>query len=99
MTNNKTAQVLSPGYAMALGDVLAGVCGNAKIEWLSKDGDILKGEMRSIVMGENNFASMPFGTDVREGYVWITSSIVERTESIDRLVHLAQEGGLIINGR
>lgn len=98
MTTNTNTGVLSPADAIALGDLLTGLQGNRKIEWLSESGDIMKGELRSLVTGPNNFSMLAWGTDIRDAYVWITANGFEHTESVKRLVMLLQEGGCIING-
>jgi len=96
MNTKTTTSVLSTGEAIALGDLLTGLQQKLKIEWLDEYGDIRKGELRSLVKGPNNFDFLQWGTDVRDGYVWITANGMEHIESVRHLVTMLQEGGCII---
>jgi hypothetical protein len=84
---------LTTAYAFALGELLNNISSKAKIRWMANDSDIRTGELRSLVVGPNNFGMMPYGTDVRDAYVWITSNGMERTESVEYLVSMIQQGG------
>jgi hypothetical protein len=88
-------EILTTAVAFALGDLLNDVTHKSHIRWMDADGVIRTGELRSIVRGPNNFASMPYGMDVRDAYVWITGSGVECTESIAHLVNMIQQGGYV----
>ena len=96
MTSTKIGVLTIPD-AIALGTLLTAIQAKSKVRWLSEDGDILEGELRSIVKGSNNFDFMAWGTDIREGWVWITAKGFERTESVARLVELLQEGGFAVD--
>ena len=88
--------VLSVSDAIALGDLLDAIGSKKKITWLPCDGFTpVTGELRSLVRGPENYAMLPYGTDVRDAWVWITANGFERTESVRRLINLAQEGGCI----
>src|SRR5215212_4711494 len=92
MNTKTTTSVLSTGEAIALGDLMTGLQQKLKIEWLGEDGEIRKGELRSLVRGPGNFDFLQWGTDVRDGYVWITANGMEHTESVRHLVTMLQEG-------
>ena len=94
---NKMNKVLSPGDAMNLGDLLTAIAAKKTIKWLAGNGDIVTGELRSLVTGKDNFAMMAWGTDVRDAWVWITSNGFERTESVARLIELMEAGGCIFD--
>jgi hypothetical protein len=96
MTGSTT--VLSPGEAMALGDVLNAITQKRKIRWMDPDGETIRsGEMRALVAGDNDFAQAPWGTDVRDMWVWVTMFPgVETTVSVAHLVAMVPEGGLEI---
>lgn len=89
-------QPLSPGVALALGDVLNAITQKRKIRWMDRNETIRTGELRSLVRGKDDFAFAEFGTDVRDMHVWITSSIGEVTESVSHLAKMLPEGGLEI---
>jgi hypothetical protein len=94
--NSKTdTRVLSPGDAMALGDLLTAIGQKRKIRWMDQDGEIRTGELRSLVMGDNNFAMLPWGTDVRDAWVWVTANGFERTVPVAHFVTMLQEGGFV----
>lgn len=89
--------ILSPGEAFALGDVLGALVAKRKIRWMDPDGQTVRtGEMRSLVRGENDFASAAWGTDVRDMWVWVTCGVTECTVSVAHLVAMVPEGGLEI---
>lgn len=92
----KESQVLSPGEAFALGDILNAITQKRKIRWLDQTGVVREGELRSLVKGGGSFAFAKFGTDVRDMHVWITMNGVETTESIQHLVKMLPEGGVEI---
>lgn len=94
MTSTET-RTLSPGNAMSLGDLLTRLCAKSFIRWMSEDGIIREGEMRSLVVGDNNFGFAPFGTDVRDMHVWITTVGCETTVPVAYLVGLFEQGGIM----
>ncbi|AVD99656.1 hypothetical protein HWB51_gp038 [Mycobacterium phage Cuke] len=89
------SKVLSPGEAMRIGDLLNSIATKAKITWVREDGQICKGELRCLIQSKDSFAQLPWGTDVRDAWVWITSGDFEYTESVERLVKLMDEGGFV----
>lgn len=90
-------RVLSPGVAMALGDVLVAITAKRKIRWVDRDGVTRSGELRSLVAGEGDLSLPTWGTDVRDMWVWITAFPgVEFTESVAHLVAMIPQGGLEI---
>lgn len=89
-------QPLSPGEAMALGDLLNAITQKRKIRWMDRSEVIRSGELRSLVRGENDFGFAPFGTDVRDMHVWISTGVGEVTESVGHLVTMLPQGGLEI---
>ncbi|QNJ59255.1 hypothetical protein SEA_MRMIYAGI_41 [Mycobacterium phage MrMiyagi] len=91
------SKVLSPGEAMRIGDLLNGITRKAKVKWVNEDGQIMSGELRCLCAGKNSFATLPWGTDVRDAWVWITGTDgFEYTESVERLVMLVDEGGFVM---
>jgi hypothetical protein len=88
-------RTLSPGDAMSLGELLIKVTQKSFIRWMAEDGVIREGEMRSLVVGENNFGFAPFGTDVRDMHIWITTGVCETTASVAYLVTLFEQGGIM----
>jgi hypothetical protein len=84
---------LTTAYAFALGELLNNISSKAKIRWMTSDSEIRTGELRSLVVGPNNFGMMPYGMDVRDAHVWITSNGMERTESVEHLVNMINQGG------
>lgn len=94
MTNTET-RVLSPGDAMSLGELLIKVTQKSFVRWMDEEGTIREGEMRSLVAGPNNFAFAPFGTDVRDMYIWVTSGGFETTFSVAHGVSMFTEGGIM----
>lgn len=89
-------QPLSPGVALALGDLLNAITQKRKIRWMDRSEVIRSGELRSLVRGENDFGFAPFGTDVRDMHVWISTGVGEVTESVGHLVTMLPQGGLEI---
>ena len=89
------SKVLSPGEAMRIGDLLNSIAAKSKITWVREDGQICKGELRCLIQGKDSFAHAPWGTDVRDMWVWITSGGLEYTESVERLITLMEEGGFV----
>lgn len=94
MTTTET-RVLSPGDAISLGELLLKVTQKSFVRWMDTEGTIREGELRSLVVGQNNFAFAPFGTDVRDMWVWVTASGCETTFSVAHAVHCLQNGGMM----
>lgn len=95
-TTTTTVRVLSPGEAMALGDVLNAITQKRRIRWMDQGEVIRSGVLRSLVRGNNDFVIPEWGTDVRDMWVWITSGVGEVTESVEHLMAMVPEGGLEI---
>lgn len=86
-------QKLTTAYAFALGELLNNISSKGKIRWMDSSGEIRTGELRSLVNGPSSFGMMPYDMDVRDAHVWITSNGMERTESVEHLVEMIQQGG------
>lgn len=88
--------VLTIADAFALGDLLTAISQKRRVRWLdSEDGtDIRSGELRSLVVGPNNFSFAPHGTDVRDMYVWVTGNGLESTFSVAHAMRMLPVGGM-----
>lgn len=95
-TMEGSTTILSPGEAMALGEVLNAITQKRKIRWMDRSEVIRSGELRSLVAGENDLSLPEWGTDVRDMHVWISTGVSEVTESVSHLVAMLPEGGLEI---
>lgn len=95
-TETKT-DVLSPGDAMALGDLLTAINAHKRVRWLAEDdqhGAPREGELRSLVVGPS-LAMAPWGTDVRDMHVWVSTGITETTFSVRWAMRMLPDGGMV----
>jgi hypothetical protein len=95
MTTNTDTRVLSPGDVFSMGDLLNAITRKAHVRWMDDEGTIREGELRSLVVGQNNFAFAPFGTDVRDMWVWVTANGMETTFSVAHACKMIPEGGMV----
>jgi hypothetical protein len=99
MSTTNSTTVLSPGDAIALGDLLGAITRKERVRWMDATGVIREGELRSLVKGENDFGFAPFGTDVRDMWVWVTAGIGEATFSVTHAIKCLHEGGMVFTPR
>ncbi|MEB4210957.1 hypothetical protein [Mycobacterium sp. 94-17] len=90
------SNVLSVGDAIALGDLLTAIQQKRSVRWVDSEDstEIRSGELRSLVVGPNNFAFAPWGTDVRDMHVWVTSGGLERTFPVAHAIRMIPAGGM-----
>lgn len=91
------SEILSPGDAMSIGELLTAISAHKKVTWIAEGDDCAPpktGELRSLVIGPS-LAMAPWGTDVREMSVWVTAGIVETTFTVRHAMAMLPEGGML----
>jgi hypothetical protein len=87
-------ETLTIADVIALGTVVDAASQSAKVAWVDPDtGDIRYGTARHIVVSPDNYGFLPRDTDVRDGYLRVTTrSGFDVALSVRALITLVQAG-------